>query len=138
MFEVKHVIALDDRTYELLQNLSIIASAAAKETPEPQTIKTGARAATKQNAAVEEPQTSDESAPSSGLTPESAPPQEAAPETETPAQHTLVEVRALAKEKVDGGHREAIKAILAEIGVAAIPELTQEQRNDFYTRLEVL
>lgn len=71
---------------------------------------------------------------------EAKPPETVAktPETEADSKITLSDLRAKGTELTKGEHREAIKELLAEFGVARISEVAESDYAEFYKRMEAI
>lgn len=65
-------------------------------------------------------------------------PETAEKEPETVAKRTLSEVRAKAAAVVKAGHKDALKALLAEFDAPKVPELPEDKWGAFYERLEAI
>ena len=65
-------------------------------------------------------------------------PQVKEPETEADGKITLSDLRAKGTELTKGEHREAIKELLAEFGVARISEVAESDYTEFYKRMEAI
>jgi len=119
-------VTLSDRLFALMQSFTL------PQTPEPDAVPKELPAPTRPKAKVSAKQepTADK--------PEAAPVEQQATEAPKTAPRSLEEIRKLAAELAGKGRREDIKALLAEYGAATAPELTPDQRDAFYTRLEAM